>query len=94
MKTKMPDFIENMMDQSELFNQLSSSSQMKILQQTKEDLKEYKNKLNKTNSQNNRKELVEKSTELAEFLNKRDCSLYEDKKDYKECRAKKKRYFK
>ena len=90
MKTKMPDFIENMMDQSELFNQLSSSSQMKILQQTKEDLKEYKNKLNKTNSQNNRKELVEKSTELAEFLNKRDCSLYENKKDYKECRAKKK----
>ena len=90
MKTKMPDFIEDMMDQSELFNQLPSSSQMKILEQTKEDLKEYRNKLNESNSQNNRKELVEKSTELAEFLNKRDCSLYEDDKDYKECREKKK----
>ena len=90
MKTKMPDFIEEMMEQSNLFEKLSSSKQFQYLEQTKNELNENRNKMKEEENQQNRKELVEKSTELAEFLNKRDCSLFKDENKYQECRNKKK----
>ena len=90
MKTKMPDFIENMMEQSEQFEKLPSSSKEKFLEQSKKDLESSLNKMDKNEQKDNRVELVEKSTELAEYLNKRDCSLYENSNEYKECRERKK----
>lgn len=89
-KTKMPDFIEDIMEKSDLFEKLPSSSQLKFLENSK---KELINSLQKMvqNGENkeNRKEVVEKLTELAEYLHKRDCSLYENDIEYKECRNKK-----
>ena len=90
MKTKMPDFIEEMMEQSSVFETLPASKQFQYLEQTKNELEDNRNKMKEEENQQNRKELVEKSTELAEFLNKRDCSLYKDENKYKECRDKKK----
>ena len=93
MKTKMPDFIEDMIEQSDEFEKLSPSKQFKYLEQTKDELNDNREKMKTKENQQNRKELVEKSTELAEFLNKRDCSLYKDTTQYNECRNKKKEIF-
>ena len=90
MKTKMPEFIEDMIQQSDEFEKLPPSKQFKYLEQTKDELHDNREKMKTKENQQNRKELVEKSTELAEFLNKRDCSLYKDTNEYNECRNKKK----
>ena len=90
-KTRMPDFIEDIMEKSDLFEKLPVSSQLKFLEKAKKELINSLQKMAQYGeNKENRKEVVEKLTELAEYLHKRDCSIYANNIEYNDCRDKKK----
>ena len=90
-KTTMPDFIEDIMEKSDLFEKLPVSSQLKFLEKAKKELINSLQKMAQDGeNKENRKEVVEKLTELAEYLHKRDCSIYANNIEYNDCRDKKK----
>ena len=74
MKSNVPDFINNMRNQSDSFSQLNPEEQMDKLKQEKNDLGTMKDNFQKSQTKENRKGMMEKATEIAEFLVKKDCS--------------------
>ena len=98
MKSGVPDFINNMMNQSNSFSELNSEQQMDLLNKEKNTFGSMTENFKNNQNQENRKQVMEKATEIAEYLTKKDCSnssnitsseIYEDSK-FKECREEKK----
>ena len=106
MKTNMPGFINEMKNQTETFSKLNQSEQNAFLKEEITNfgsLKENFTKLSDSedsDKQSGRKEMVEKASNIAEYLTKKDCSsLTTDSnnigsvnmnEDFKECRNEKK----
>ena len=106
MKTNMPGFINEMKNQTETFSKLSPNEQNTFLKEEINNFGALKEKFNdvgeseNSDKQNNRKEMVEKASNIAEYLTQKDCSsLTTDSKnsgsgtmneDFKECRNEKK----
>ena len=74
MKSSVPDFINNMRNQSDSFSQLNNEEQMDKLNKEKSSLETMKNTFKSDQSPEKRKDMMEKATEIAEYLTKKDCS--------------------
>ena len=98
MKSNVPDFMNNMKNQSNSFSQLNSEKQMDKLKEEKNSLGNLTENFKKSPTQETRKEMMEKATEIAEYLTKKDCSNSTNStsseilgdKNFKECREQKK----
>ena len=97
MKSNVPDFMNNMKNQSNSFSQLNSEKQMDKLKEEKNSLGNLTENFKKSPTQETRKEMMEKATEIAEYLTKKDCSnssssisseIYEDS-NFQKCREEK-----
>ena len=97
MKSGVPDFINNMMNQSNSFSELNSEQQMDLLNKEKNTFGSMTENFKNNQNQENRKQVMEKATEIAEYLTKKDCSnssssisseIYEDS-NFQECRQEK-----
>ena len=74
MKSSVPDFINNMRNQSDSFSQLNNEEQMDKLNKEKSSLETMKSTFKSDQSPEKRKDMMEKATEIAEYLTKKDCS--------------------
>ena len=74
MKSSVPDFINNMRNQSDSFSQLNNEEQMDKLNKEKSILETMKSTFKSDQSPEKRKDMMEKATEIAEYLTKKDCS--------------------
>ena len=74
MKSSVPDFINNMRNQSDSFSQLNNEEQMGKLNEEKSSLETKKSAFKSDQSPEKRKDMMEKATEIAEYLTKKDCS--------------------
>ena len=98
MKSNVPDFMNNMKNQSNSFSQLNSEKQMDKLKEEKNSLGNLTENFKKSPTQETRKEMMEKATEIAEYLTKKDCSNSTNSTsseilgdtNFKECREQKK----
>ena len=106
MKTNMPGFINEMKNQAETFSKLNSTEQNTFLQEEIQNFGDLKKNFNdirdseNSEKQSSRKEMVEKASNIAEYLTQKDCSsLTTDSnnggsgtmnEDFKECRNEKK----
>ena len=96
MKSNMPGNIEAIQNKSENFAEKSSTEQMTELNTqigTFANLKNVFENGEEANKKNNRKDMVEKATEIADYLTKKECtssSDSEDDSDFEDCRNEKK----
>ena len=66
MKSGVPDFINNMMNQSNSFSELNSEQQMDLLNNEKNTFGSMTENFKNNQNQENRKQVMEKATEIAE----------------------------
>lgn len=74
MKSSVPNFITNMRKESDSFSQLNITEQMNKLSKEKDSLETLKNEFKDDQTIDKRKNMMEKATEIAEYLTKKDCS--------------------
>lgn len=98
MKSNVPNFIKTMQNQTDSFSQLNSQQQIDKLQDEKEKLETMKDNFETNQTQEKRKDMMEKMTEIAGYLSKQDCSNYTNSTSsdiledtmFQECRNQKK----
>ena len=95
MKSGVPDFIYDMTSQSSSFSKLDSEQQMTKLNEEKNNLGSITEQFQNSQTPENRKVMMEKATEIAGFLTKKDCSSStssetSEDSNFHECRAQKK----
>ena len=74
MKSAVPEFFKDMKNNSEIFSQLDTQQQNGKLDEQKQEFKVIKEEFKGNQIQETRKQTMEKATEIAEFLTKKDCS--------------------
>lgn len=96
MKSNMPGNIEAIQNKSENFAEKSSTEQMTELNTQIGNFANLKNVFEngeEANKKNNRKDMVEKATEIADYLTKKECTSSSDSEydsDFEDCRNEKK----
>ena len=98
MKSNFPDYINNLNNQTGSFSQLNFQQQNDMLETEKNDFGLKMQNFQNSQTQENRKEMMEKATEIAGYLTQKDCLNYTNSssKDilgdtmFKTCREQKK----
>ena len=98
MKSNVPEFTNNIQNQTDSFSQLNSQQQIDKLEGEKNSLGTMKDNFQKSQTQENRKVMMEKMTEIAGYLTKKDCSNHTNSTSsdiledtmFQECRNQKK----
>lgn len=97
LKSNIPLFMNKMKNNSDSFSQLNPQEQIEHLMEEKNNFENLRENFERNQNQENRKQVMEKATEIAGFLTQKDCSNVSEStsdilkdENFKECRNGKK----